>query len=146
MRESSRKMQSLRESSRIGAILSLLGGALVIYGVFFLPMVFGNGGGSFTPTSEWEVANNGSPVALLLLALLLLSVLLVSVTSAASFFRDLSTGMITWRRIAAIAGLLIQGPVGFVGGFLYAFGFAFGAGYWLALLGCIVMSVGTFLK
>jgi hypothetical protein len=55
-------IQSQRSSSRIGAILSLLGGALVIYGVFFLPMVFGNGGGSFTPTSEWEVANNGHPL------------------------------------------------------------------------------------
>ncbi len=53
--------------------------------------------------------------------------------------------MIIWRRIASMAGLIIQGPVGFVGGFLYAFGFAFGAGYWLVLLGCIVMSVGTFL-
>jgi len=139
-------MQSQRSSSRIGAILSLLGGALVIYGVFLLPMVFGSGGGSFTPTSEWEVANNGSPVALMLVALLLLSVLLVLVTSAASFFRDLSPGMITWRRIAAVAGLIIQGPVGFVGGFLYAFGFAFAAGYWLVLLGCIVMSVGAFLN
>ncbi len=139
-------MQSQRSSSRIGAILSLLGGALVIYGVFLLPMVFGSGGGSFTSTSEWEVANNGSPVALMLLALLLLSVLLVLVTSAASFFRDLSPGMITWRRIAAVAGLIIQGPVGFVGGFLYAFGFAFAAGYWLVLLGCIVMSVGAFLN
>ena len=53
-------------------------------------MVFGNGGGSFEPHSEWYVANNGSSVALVLLALLLLSVLLILVTSAASFFRDLS--------------------------------------------------------
>ncbi len=139
-------MQSLRLSSRIGAILSLLGGALVIYGVFFLPMVFGNGGGSFEPHSEWYVANNGSSVALGLLALLLLSVLLILVTSAVSFFRDLSPGIVTWRRIAAIVGLIIQGPVGFVGGVLFTFGYWFGAGYWLVLLGCIIMSVGAFLK
>lgn len=139
-------MQLQRSSSRIGAILCLLGGALVIYGVFFLPMVFGNGGGSFTPTPEWIAANNGTPIALVLLALLLLSVLFVLVTSVASFFLRLSPGMVTWRRIAAIVGLIIQGPVGFVGGFLYAFGVHFGAGYWLALLGCMVMSVGTFLN
>jgi hypothetical protein len=139
-------MQSQRSSSRIGTILSLLGGALVIFGVFFLPMVFGNGGGSYTPTSEWTVANNGTPVALVLLALLLLSVLLVLVTSAASFFRELPSGIVTWRRIATIAGLIIQGPVGFVGAVLYTFGINFGAGYWLVLFGCIVMSVGTFLN
>ncbi len=145
-KKESRSMQSLRLSSRIGAILSLLGGALVIYGVFFLPMVFGNGGGSFEPHSEWYVANNGSSVALGLLALLLLSVLLILVTSAVSFFRDLSPGIVTWRRIAAIVGLIIQGPVGFVGGVLFTFGYWFGAGYWLVLLGCIIMSVGAFLK
>jgi len=139
-------MQSLRLSSRIGAILSLLGGALVIYGVFFLPMVFGSGGGSLEPHSEWYVANNGSSVALVLLALLLLSVLLILVTSAASFFRDLSPRMVTWRHIAALVGLIIQGPVGFVGGVLFTFGYWFGVGYWLVLLGCIVMSVGAFLK
>ena len=139
-------MQSQQLSSRIGAILSLLGGALVIYSVFFLPMVFGSGGGSFTPTSEWQVANNTAPVGLVLFALLLLSVLFVLVTSAASFFQRLSPGIVIWRRIAAITALIIQGPVGFVWGFLYAFGVHFGAGYWLALLGCLVMSVGTFLN
>jgi hypothetical protein len=143
-------MQLQRSSYRIEAILSLMGGALVIYAVFFLPMVFGNGGGSFTPTSEWTVVNfyffYMSKLAAVFLALLLLSVLFVLVTSAASFFQRLSPGIVTWRRIAAISGLIIQGPVGFAGGFFYAFGLQFGAGYWLALLGCIVMCVGTFLN
>jgi hypothetical protein len=142
-------MQAQRSSTRIGAILSLLGGLLVIYSVFFLPMVFGSGGGSFTPTSEWTVANTGAPavpVGLVFLALLLLSVLFVLVTSVASFFQRLSPGIVSWRRIAAITALIIQGLVGFIGGFLYAFGLHFGAGYWLALLGCMVMSVGTFLN
>ena len=83
-------MQSQRSSSRIGTILSLLGSVLVIYSVFFLPMVFGNGGGSFTPTSEWTVANTGAPavpIGLVFLALLLLSVLFVLVTSVTSFFQ-----------------------------------------------------------
>ena len=142
-------MQSQRSSSRIGVILSLLGGTLVIYSVFFLPMVFGNGGGSFTPTSEWTVANTGAPavpIGLVFLALLLLSVLFVLVTSVASFFQRLSPRIVAWRHIAAIIGLIIQGLVGFVGGFFYAFGLQFGAGYWLALLGCILMCVGTFLN
>ena len=141
-------MQLQRTSSRIGAILSLLGGALVIYGVFFLPMVFGNGGGSATPTSEWDVATNGSSVALVLLANLLLGVLFVLGTSVASFFRRLSPGMVTWRRIIALVGLIIQGPVGFVGAIFYEFNFSpqLGAGYWLVLLGFIVMTVGTFLN
>jgi hypothetical protein len=142
-------MQSQRSSSLIGAVLSLLGGALVIYGVFFLPMVFGNGGGSATtPTSEWDVATNGSSVALVLLANLLLGVLFVLGTSVASFFRRLSPGMVTWRRIIALVGLIIQGPVGFVGAIFYEFNFSpqLGAGYWLVLLGFIVMTVGTFLN
>jgi len=142
-------MQSQRPSSRIGPILSLLGCVLVIYGVFFLPMVFGNGGGSFTPTSEWTVANTSSsavPIGLVFLALLLLSVLFVLATSAASFFQRLSPRIVAWRHIAAITGLIIQGPVGIAAGFLYAFGLQFGAGYWLALLGCVVMCVGTFLN
>ena len=142
-------MQTQRSSSRIGPIFSLLGSILVIYGVFFLPMVFGNGGGSFTPTSEWTVANTGAPavpLGLVFLALLLLSVLFVSVTSVASFFLRLTPAIVTWRRIAAITGLIIQGPVGFAGGILYAFGLQFGAGYWLSLLGCIVMCVGAFLN
>jgi hypothetical protein len=141
-------MPSQPLSSRFGAILSLLGGALVIYGVFFLPMVFGYGGGSFTPHSEWDVRNDSSLVGVVLLALLLLAVLFVLGTSAASFFRKLSPGMVTWRRIAALGGLIIQGPVGYVGAVLLTFSSPpqVGAGYWLVLLGFIVMTVGTFLN
>jgi hypothetical protein len=139
-------IQSQRPSSRPGAILSLLGGILVIYGVFFLPMVIGNGGGSATLHSEWDAATNGTAVALVLLADLLLGVLLVLGTSAASFFRALSPRMVIWRRIIALAGLIIQGPVGLVGAVLYTFSIPpqLGAGYWLVLIGFIVMSVGTF--
>ena len=143
-------MQLHRSSSRIGTILSLLGGTLVIFGWFFLPMVFGSGGGSFTPTSEWTVVNfyfeYVSKAVAVLLTLPLLSVLFILGTSAASFFRELSPGMVALRRIAALVGLIIQGPVGFVGGVLFTFGYWFGAGYWLVLLGCIIMSVGAFLK
>jgi hypothetical protein len=136
-------MQSQRLSSRLGAILSLFGGALVIYGVFFLPMVFGSAG----PASEWLVVNDSSQVAVVLFALFLLLVLFVLGTSAASFFRELSPGIVTWRRIAAIAGLIMQGPLGLFMSFFYVFGLPhFGAGYWLALLGCVIMIVGTFLN
>jgi hypothetical protein len=140
-------MQSKRSSSRIGAILCLVGGSLVIYSVFFLPMVFGYGGGSNTPHSEWDVRNDSSLMGVVLVALLLLAVLFVLGTGAASFFRNLSPGMVNWRRIAALVGLIIQGPVGYVGAVLLTFSSPpqVGAGYWLALLGCIGMVVGAFL-
>jgi hypothetical protein len=141
-------MPSQRLAARIGAILSLLGGALVIYGVFFLPMVFGYGAGSATPHSEWDIGNDSSLVGVVLLTLSLLSVLFVLGTSAASFFRNLLPGMITWRRIAALAGLIIQGPVGYVGAVLLTFSIPpqVGSGYWLVLLGFMIMTVGTFLN
>jgi hypothetical protein len=142
-------MQSQRSSSRIGAILSLLGGALVIYGMFFLPMVFGTaGGGGSEPTSEWTVATAIGLGGVVLVVLVALPVLFVLGTSAASFFRRLSPEMVTLRRSAAIVGLIIQVPVGFGGAILYTFTSppGLGAGYWLVLLGFIVMSVGTFLK
>lgn len=140
-------MQSLRLSSRIGAILSLLGGALVIYGVFFLPMVLGEAGGSLGPTSEWTVANSIlSPLGVVLMALPLLSGLFVLGTSAASFFQELSPGIVTWRRRAAIAGLVIQAVVGFFMAVFYTFGTLFGSGLWLVDLGFVVMMVGTFLN
>ena len=148
-------MQSQRSSSLLGAILSLLGGALVIYGVFFLPMVY--------EVSEWLVVDrffhadglvSAWQVAAVLLALPLLAVLVlfVLVTSAVSFFRELSPKIVTWRRRAAIAALAIQGVLGFFMAVLYTFYFTpeffpqFGAGFGLVLLGFIVMSVGTFLK
>jgi hypothetical protein len=87
----------------LGTILSFLGGALVIYGVFFLPMVLGEAGGSLGPTSEWTVANSFSLVGVVLLALPLLSVLFILGTSAASFFQELSPTIVTWRRRASIA-------------------------------------------
>src|SRR5258706_14197857 len=91
-------MQSQRSSSLLGAILSLLGGALVIYGVFFLPMVY--------EVSEWLVVDrffhadglvSAWQVAAVLLALPLLAVLMffVLVTSAVSFFRELSPKIFT---------------------------------------------------
>ena len=140
-------MQSQQLSARIGAILSLLGGALVIYGMFFLPMVFGYGGGNATPHSEWEVAHDSSLVGAVLVALCLLSVLFVVGTSVASFFRTLSPAMSTWRRIAALGGLIIQGPVAFAGAVYLTFSIPpqVGSGYWLVLLGFMLMTVGTFL-
>jgi hypothetical protein len=139
-------MQAQRQSARIGAIFSILGGALVIFGVFFLPMVFGHGGGSLEPTSEWTVANAYSLAGVVLLALPLLAVLFVLGTSAASFFQELSPKIVTWRRRASIAGLIIQGVLGFFMAVLYTFGGPYGTGLWLVILGFVVMMVGTFLN
>lgn len=140
-------MRLQRLSTPLGAILSFLGGALIIYGVFFLPMVFGNASPCCVhiPFSEWTVANAFSLVGVVLLALPLLSVLFVLGTSAASFFQELSPTIVTWRRIATIAGLIIQGPVGFFMAVFYSFGSLFGAGLWLVNLGFVIMMVGTFL-
>src|SRR5712692_7219591 len=110
--------------------------------IVFLPMVFRHGGGSLEPTSEWTVANAFSLAGVVLLALPLLAVLFVLGTSAASFFQELSLKLVTWRRRAAIAGLIIQGVLGFFMAVLYTFGGPYGAGLWLVLLGFVVMMVG----
>ena len=91
------------------------------------------------------MANSFSLVGVVLLALPLLAVLFVLGTSAASFFQELSPGIVTWRRIAAIAGLIIQGLVGFFMAVFYSFGALFGSGLWLVDLGFVIMIVGTFL-
>ena len=144
-------MHTQRLSSRFGAILSLLGGALVILGVLFLPMVHGNGGGDAAiPVSEWVVADfffhYAFPPAAVLLAFPLLVVLFVLATSAASLFRELSPGLVTWRRRAALTGLVIQGVLGFLMAVLYSFSFSLGAGFWLVLFGFVLMTVGTFVS
>jgi hypothetical protein len=54
--------------------------------------------------------------------------------------------IVTWRRKASIAGLIIQGVPGFFMAYLYTFGGPYGAGLWLVLLGFVVMMVGTFLN
>jgi hypothetical protein len=141
-------MQAPRSSALIGAILSLLGGALVIYSLFFLPMFFGNGVSSAdVPNFALNYNSYWMPFAVVL-TLPLLAVLFVLGTSAASFFRELSPSMLTWRRIAALAGLIIQSLVGFVGATLYSFSLPphLGAGFWLVLLGFMVMIGGTFLN
>jgi len=61
-------------------------------------------------------------------------VLFVLGTSAASLFRELSPGLVTWRRRVAVAGLVIQGVLGFLMAVFYSFSFSLGAGFWLVLL------------
>ncbi len=141
-------MQGLRSSSLLSAILCLLGGALIIYGMVFLPMFFGNGVSSNdVPNFELNYTSFWLPFAVVL-TLPLLSVLFVVGTSAASFVRDLSPRMVTWRRIAALVGLAIQFLVGYVGAVLASFSIPphLGVGFWLVLLGFLLMIVGTFLN
>jgi hypothetical protein len=61
-------------------------------------------------------------------------VLFVLGPSAASLFRELSPGLVTWRRRAALAGLVIQGVLGFFMAVVYSFSFSLGVGFWLVLL------------
>jgi hypothetical protein len=141
-------MQGQRSTSLMSAILILLGGALVIYGMVFLPMFFGNGVSSAdVPNFELNYNSSWLPFAVAL-TLPLLSVLFVLGTSAASIFRELSPRMVTWRRIAALVGLTIQCQVGYLGAVLASFSSPphFGAGLWLVILGFMVMIVGTFLN
>lgn len=140
-------MQSSSQPARVGAAFSLLGSALVIYGLFFLPMALGNGGGSFTPTSEWTVANfffyYYIPPIAVLLAFPLLLMLFVLAMNVVNLFYELSPGIVKWRRRTAITGLVMQSILGFYSVFIYTFGFDFGAGFWVVLLGMVVMVVGA---
>jgi hypothetical protein len=100
--------------------------------------------------SEWVVADFFFryvwPPAAVLLALPLLVVLFVLGTSVASLFRELSPKLVIWRRIAALAGLVIQGVLGFFMAVVYSFSFSLGAGFWLVLLGFVLLTVGTFVN
>src|SRR5207248_1077946 len=110
--------------SRIGAVLSILGGALAIIGMVFFPMIISSGGignpdDIHHPMPQWLVVNAlfheslvAVQVAAVLLVLTLLSVLFVLATSVMRFFQELSPGLVIWRRIAAIAGLVIQSLLG----------------------------------
>jgi len=81
-----------------------------------------------------------------LLALPLLLMLFVLAMSVASLFHELSPTMVTWARRTALAGLVIQGVLGFFMVSIYTFGPVFGVGFWIVLLGFVVMMVGTFLN
>ena len=107
-------MRVQRSASLLSAILCLLGGALVIYGMVFLPMFFGNGVNSAdVPNFALNYTSSWLPFAVVL-TFPLLSVLFVVGTSAASFVRELSPKMVTYRRIAALVGLTIQGLSGYL--------------------------------
>jgi hypothetical protein len=151
---------SLRPS-RMGAILSLLGGALVIVGVFFFPMLSSSAGDlSASEWSEVTIQYAHAPRSPLdqadavVVVLPLLSVLFVLATSTASLFRERSPAMVTCRRVAALEGLISQCLLGLDVYFIYSFGLlysgsgaklGFGGGFGLVLLGFIIMSGGTFL-
>ena len=147
-------------SLRVGAIISLLGVALIIVGVIFFPMFVISGGignltNAYYPRSEWFMVNDLFrdsstllPVLAVLFALPMVSMLFVLVTSIAAFFRELAPGVIRWRRIAALAGLVIQFLLAAFTLILYSISLHvdFGIGFGLALLGFLVMSIGTFLS
>jgi hypothetical protein len=153
-------MQLQRPSSRVGAILSLLGSALVLCGVFFLPMLIVSGGignpnNRHYPTFEASVVYEflrssalGLQVIAVLFTLPLLSVLFVLGTSVARFSRELSPGMVKWRHTAAIGGLIVQGLLMFLSYMLYSISLSpdFGGGAGFVLPGFIVMIVGVFLN
>jgi hypothetical protein len=155
-------MHGSRFSARLGVILSLLGSALVIYGLFFLPMLFGvracNSYVMDLPLSQWQVMNAffrtcgllvAGQVAAVLLALPLLSLLFILGTSLASLFWDLSPAMVAWRRKAAWGALLSQCLLSLFLSEIYTFYLTpdffphLGVGFWLVLLGFLGILIGT---
>lgn len=120
---------------------------MIIYGLFFLPMVIGNGGGSSTPHSAWEVADffihYMCGPASVVLALPLLLMLVVLGMSLVRMFHDLSPAMVRWSYSAALAALGLQLVLGLFMVFIYTFGFDTAAGFWIVLLGFVVMLLGT---
>ena len=148
-------------SLRIGIFLHLLGGALVIVGVFFFPMVLasrdwnGHAYIGLHPYSEWIVVNNQLNAPLLslvldvvLVALPLLSMFSVLGTSTAGLSRKVSSRIVIWRRIAALVGLIMHCLLGAVAYIIPSISLhvEFGAGFGLVLLGFSVMIVSTFLN
>jgi hypothetical protein len=148
MKKEDVSLPSRRTFFRISLILCTLEGVLVIYGTVFPPMFFGNGVSSAdVPNFELDYASAWLPFAVVL-TLPLLSALFVLGTSAVSLFRVLSPRMVTYLRIAALVGLTIQFLVGYLGAVLASFSSPphFGAGFWLALLGFLLVTAGTFLN
>lgn len=142
-------MQVSQVSVRTGAILSMLGGALIIYGLGVLPMAIGAGGGSMTPHAAWEVlaffmGYLCGPISLLaVLPLLLVFVVLgMNVFGMSGAF---TPRLLRWRRRAALAALVLQVGVSFLMIFIYTFGFDFGSGFWVTLLGFLVVAGSTWL-
>ena len=139
-------MKSQSKNDRVGAIVCLLGVALVVVG-FFLPLYTeqdASGGSIRYVESLWSSR---------LFALPLLFVLVVFVMSIAALVLGMRwPGLIYQRRVAAIAGLIMQAVVDA----LAMMGVAFcvnagctitraGAGLYVTSLGCIVMVVGAFI-
>lgn len=62
--------------------------------------------------------------------------------SVAAFFRELASAYVIWRRIAALAGLIIQPLLEAITLVIYSISLHvdFGVGFGLALLGFLVMS------
>jgi hypothetical protein len=108
-------MPSSSSSPRIGALVSLVGVALVLLG-FFLPMFTGSNPqvpGSSHPVYEWEFVplSSGFPLFALfavLAALPLLGMLIILATSVATLF-GVSLPRLLWlKRAAAAWGLAAQ--------------------------------------
>lgn len=108
-------MQSSSSSPRIGAMVSLAGVALILFG-FFLPMFTGSNPqvpGSAHPAYEWQFVpvSSGFPLFALFgvpVALPLLGMLIVLATSVAALFRVPLPRLVWLKRAAAAWGLAIQ--------------------------------------
>ena len=139
-------MKAQSKNDRVGAIVCLLGVALVVVG-FFLPLYTEQDG------SGAAIRYVGSLWNSRLFALPSLFVLVVFVMSAAALvFGVRWPGLIYQRRVAAIAGLIMQALVDALAlmgaAFCIGAGCAItqaGAGLYVASLGFVVMVVGAFI-
>ena len=110
-------MLSASSSSRPGAIINLVGAAIIVIG-FFLPMFMQSNPqlpGSIHPIYEWQAVQISTNTIVTVLfglgaALPLLAMLIILGTSVAALFRTQiqPPGLILLKRIAAIVGLVLQ--------------------------------------
>ncbi len=145
-------MQSSSSSPRSGALVSLVGVALILLG-FFLPTATGSNPqipGSAYPVYEWQFVGNPSNVSLMVLssfvaALPLLGMLIVLAMSVAALFRVPLPRLVVLKRAAATWGLALQLLFDAWVLFIAALGGAkIALGFVVVPLGFLIMAIGVF--
>ena len=139
-------------SSRNGAIVSLVGVALIVAG-FFLPMFTQSNPqipGSMHPEYEWQALNFGPSQVTIVFAVFailpLLGMLIVLATSVATLFQMSLVRLAGLKRVVATFGLVIQFLFEVIIFMISLIGYArtdIAWGFVVIPIGFIVMFVGT---
>lgn len=142
----------MSSSSRNGAIISLVGVALIVFGLF-LPMFTESNPqvpGSIHPVYEWQTVAFGPGQVTILFtifaALPLLGMLIVLAISVATLFQVPLLRLVGLKRVAAAFGLAIQFFLEMIIFLISLIGYGridIAWGFVVILIGFIVMFVGT---